>query len=599
MMAGDLVHQDTSCLASCGDSLKIVAQMLISSGRTALAVADVADNILGLVTENDILRIYFKGEAPERSVGDWLSCGKARASPRLLKRLIIRPTQSLTEVAHRMVENAIASDCACHHVVVQEDNGTYHGILSSLELANIFSCPDDPEAGARTVREMMKCSDQVYTCTERCTMKQAMKIMIVTRQNCVLVFGEDGLCGMVTPRDALQGFVAGALGSCTVAEWLQRSGVASCEHRLVRCDASVMEAASHMIAHRLHHLAVVKPESTTTIGVMSALDIVMSSRKDMGDVDSVSARLTLSSPVAEFVKGRRAPSCHVQSTFGEAAGELARQSCTSMLVLNDDGAAKGVLTESDFMQAYVDGWSKYDEVGRWLLDSESRLPRHLMVLPEVPLTEVATMMLVNTATEIGCGHFVVMSADGQFHGVLSALDIVRALCELGSEVELSETSADQAGPRVSMVRPSAARGKPTDTIAHAFDSVLRSHGGGVLIEDGAGAHGIITPRVALHAISKGVSSDAGIADLLQAQCSGMELQSVTLETPLVDAARAMIAHSLSHLVVVAVRKPEPVALLSSLDVLRGIASLTCNCRFVSLRWLKSRRWSRSASGMQV
>jgi len=604
---GDVVCRGRdACKVAVGDSLKAAAGVLADSGRTSAAVVDASDGVLGLLTENDLMRAYFEAVPEDRTVAAWLKGGRARTPGHLLERLTLRPEQALEEAAERMVENVAAGNCACHHMMVREASGALRGVLSSLELAQALSCADVPGVGlgdlvGRRVEEVMKTCDEVFTCPLKYTMQQVLKVMFVTRQNSLLIAGQDGVQGIVTPRDALRAFHRGFPLTGSMADWLAQAGVAETESRLVASNVPLSDAAANMAERRLHHLVVVGPQDGAIVGVLSALDIVLSSRPGTPTKHPLlAARRTLHSPVSDFVRREDTPTCDTSCSLGDVGDLLASRNCTAAVVLDGQGCMKGVLTENDIMQAYVDGWSRADSAEHWLHSDEPQLPRHMMVRPVVPLTEVATMMLMTHAHVGSCHHVVVSSGGGSFEGILSALDIVKTLCELGSvedaEVGMEATTvAMVAKLRLAKRQGTLATCRPTDTLADVFGALIDTGDSGIVVAKGGGnMHAVVTPRSALQAFNAGVALDSEIASMLSGEHTSIELREVAPAARLSEAVALMAAGSLHHLVVVASPGGEPIGLLSSLDVVRAAASLACSCRFVSLRWLRSCRWSAGA-----
>jgi len=357
-----------------------------------------------------------------------------------------------------------------------------------------------------------------------------------------------------------------------------------------------------MTDRRLHHLVVVQPESKAIVGILSALDIVLSGRPATPvQHPLLAARRTLHSPVAEFVKKEDTPACSIDCTLGNVGDLLASRSCCATLIVDGEGAMKGVVTLSDILQAYLDGWGREDGVARWLEGDEPRLPRHVLVRPVVPLAEVATMMLMTHEHVGGCDQLLVCGEGGDFHGVLSSLDVAEALHELGSVEDAAvcgapATVAMVAELSLELGQPAAGTCRPSDTLRHVFGSLARSKRDAVLVTGEGGTRAVVTPRAALQAFNEGLPLDAEVSVLLGGEGARLGPREVAPTTPLLEAAALMVAKSLHHLVVVASPGAEPMGLLSSLDVVRGAASVVCSCRFVSLRWLRSCRWAARSGG---
>jgi len=555
-----------------------------------------------------LVRAYFEGVPPERRLSDWLASGQARAPEELLKRITVRRRAPLAQVAEKMVSNALAGDCACHHVVVVGESGRLKGVLSSHDLAavlshhdlwqhqphfsDMFAPPDAEEAAVTmTVRDAMKHSGRVFTCPPGDTMRDALKVLLVSQQNSVVVVDESGIYGFVTPRDAVKAFADGFPLSGNIAEWLSQR-MQGVENRMVSIDMRLVDAAAKMASDGIDHLIVVHPGGHEAVGVLSSLDILLRTKRHapllrtlpvwkgptVGDVLTDQLHLT-----EIYAKG---------TTLGEAARMLANTGRTSIVVdIKRGGCDFGLLTESEVLRAYLDGWAKTTSIEDLLMTTEfqhAEMFRHFQVPPTMRLTEAAQLMLTAAEPSHTCHHLVVRTAIGGFLGVFSALDIARALHALPSELEaskagLDETSVDETMRPSSMV-PTC---KPTDTIQEALGTLdmFGQHSAFVMAADGAFL-GLITPRCALHAFADGVPKDEQILAWLQRGRGADAHRQIMLGSKLSEAASVMASNGLHHLLVVEERGTTPVGVLSALDVARGVVSLNSQCPFVSLGWLR-------------
>eukprot|EP00928_Gymnodinium_smaydae_P014063 TRINITY_DN15099_c0_g5_i2.p1 TRINITY_DN15099_c0_g5~~TRINITY_DN15099_c0_g5_i2.p1 ORF type:complete len:695 (-),score=113.56 TRINITY_DN15099_c0_g5_i2:173-2032(-) len=573
-----------------------------------MVVADDSGELLGMVTENDLLRAYFEGTPPVQRVSAWLSGTAARAPGTLLKRLQVRPETALKEVAEIMVTNAIAGDCACHHVVVQEEGGQLRGAISSRDLVKVlcrpdllnqhslfsdmFAPPDTTElAASLCVRDVMKRRERVFTCLPRDTLKDALRVLLVSQQNGVLVADAEGIYGIFTARDAVKAFTDGIASNVSIAEWL-RDRPFSVADLMIASDASLVDAAGLLAARDLDHLIVVLPGGTEAVGMVSSLDLLLRKRAHtplmrsmpLWEGPTVGDVLEQQSELSEV--------CKKGTTLGEAARALSRSGRTSVIVeVGGDSPRYGLLTENDLVRAYIDGWAHATEIEAWLKSTESShlaVPLHLQVSPSMHLTEAASLMLRAAEPGRPCHHLVVTGADGEWLGVFSSLDVTRALQGLSSEVEVAKSGADLTSVDAVMkpggVVPHCKLG---DTLRDAL-SVLDIFGqNAAFVIDKNEVCGLITSRCALQAFAEGVPQDRSVASWLQNLRTPDGPREVARGTPLLEAAALMTAHSLHHLLVVEFPSSRPVGLLSSMDIVRGVASINFNCPFVSLAWLRS------------
>mmetsp|Transcript_8893 Transcript_8893/g.17834 ORF Transcript_8893/g.17834 Transcript_8893/m.17834 type:complete len:131 (-) Transcript_8893:297-689(-) len=109
------------------------------------------------------------------------------------------------------------------------------------------------------------------------TLGQAFRMLLASKQNCVLVADEKqpgpGVVDVITPRDVLRAFAWQAPRDVVARSWLRQTQ-RSLWPRVVREDASLVEAAATMVAHGVHHLVVVPPASSEVVlGVISSSDL--------------------------------------------------------------------------------------------------------------------------------------------------------------------------------------------------------------------------------------------------------------------------------------------------------------------------------------
>jgi len=590
------------------DALSDVAEVLSDSTQTAIAVVGDDERLLGLLTVNDVLRAYFEGVPPERRLSEWLASGQARASELLLERITVHPLESLARVAERMVSNALAGDCACHHVVVREAGGCPRGVLSSHDLvallsrhdaarhqarlSDMFAPPDAEEVVATmTVRNAMKHSGRVFTCPPTDSMRDALKVLLVTQQNSIVVVDESGIYGFVTPRDAVKAFAGGLPTSANIAEWLNERGQGA-EGRMVPIDMRLLDAAAKMASEEIDHLIVVHPGGHEAVGVLSSMDILLRTSAHAPLLRTVP--LWSGPTVGEVLADQRGlAEVHARdTTLGEAARVLAHTGRTSILIeMNRDGSDFGLLTESEVLRAYLDGWSKAARIEDLLASTELQhadMLRHFQVPPTMRLTEAAAMMLSAAEPSNTCHHLVVRSAAGGLLGVFSALDVARALHTLPSQLEFARAGLDETTVDMVMRDSSTVPAcRPTDTIEEALRTLDLCGQHCAFVADADGAFlGVITPRCALHAFADGVPRSEQILAWLQRGRGTSAQRQVHLGSRLSEAVSIMASSGLHHLVVVEESGVPPVGVLSALDVARGVISVNTRCPFVSLGWLQ-------------
>jgi len=266
-------------------TLADVVDLLMLHDRSAAAVVDGEGELVGIVTENDIMRAYSKGELPKACVGDWLRTDAAGLPEDALGAMTVQPSLSLMEAAALFREQA----SSLRHVLVRDDDGLLLGVLSSLDLARALCSSESQEGiasrlGNSTAADVMKPSAALVVCPPGATLREALERMDTSRQNSALV-GDEGLSasslvGMVTPRDALQAFVEHVPLSLEVGRWLN-AVQNDWWLRTVERDASVQECAARMVDNSIHHLVVVSSDSV--VGVLSSTDLA----RAVGSVERV------------------------------------------------------------------------------------------------------------------------------------------------------------------------------------------------------------------------------------------------------------------------------------------------------------------------
>mmetsp|Transcript_53343 Transcript_53343/g.173452 ORF Transcript_53343/g.173452 Transcript_53343/m.173452 type:complete len:677 (+) Transcript_53343:160-2190(+) len=592
------------------------ASALHASGKTAAAVADGDGIVVGLLTENDVMRAFFEGALVTSRLDAWFDSGMARASDLAMRRLTVRPSTPLSEIAERMVSNALAGNCACHHVLVEDDAGHLWGVLSALDMVQALIRPetwadsstpsnqkDCSKPGMKapwatlsmSVKDVMKSRDDVFTCPPTNTMKEVLKVLLMTKQNSALVVDAHGIYGIVTPRDAVKAFADGEESSEIIADWLAKKQQAS-GPRLIESTASLADAAALMTANGVNHLVVVLPGTLEAVGTVSSLDLALC---DKARTPLLRSTAQAAGPtVGELVSQQwhLTAVCNQGATLREAACLLFASGRTSTaLALSDEAAPLRLLTENDIMRAYVYGWEPDATAESWLvakLIPRCSIPQHVLVPPSVRLTEAAWLMLKAPKPGIdACHHLVVKGAkgsEGGWLGVFSALDLARGLAAIGSELEAARTGADQTRVRAAMktleVVPTC---KPANTLRQAFSTLIDSRQNAALVTNDDGSHNLVTPRCCLQALAEGVSADCTVVDFYGPRGGPAEeaLREVAPELPLLDAAAVMTERTLHHLVVMDPKTSRPMGVLSSLDVARAIASMQSQRPFASLGWL--------------
>eukprot|EP00929_Paragymnodinium_shiwhaense_P023307 TRINITY_DN14621_c0_g1_i1.p1 TRINITY_DN14621_c0_g1~~TRINITY_DN14621_c0_g1_i1.p1 ORF type:complete len:675 (+),score=157.23 TRINITY_DN14621_c0_g1_i1:79-2103(+) len=606
---------------SADHSLGDIATRLAKNGKSACIVTDAEGSLEALITENDIMLAYWDAVPPAVLVSEWLQNAPARAPGEKVHRLSVPPQTSLAKACELMVDNAVAGDLACRHVVVQDAYGKACTVLSATDIARAFcehssrsdslsalvldDAPKKSEVIASSTRNnavstVMKSRDAVITCDSEHTIRDVLKILLATNQNCALILdASSGVQSMVTPRDAVQAFVSNVPNTTLVREWTSEKLV-NWSLRSISSTATISEAAALMAAQDISHI-VVTDAGQHVVGIVSSLDVVASS------TSRINLAVLRSAPAAGPAVGEvvdqpwhRCAVAKVGITLGDAAKMLVDE-CGSYVSLECTAWHKGtgwmnLLTEDDVVRAYLQGCLASSLAEDCLIthDKRKELPRHMFVKADVALADAASLML-NACAESGnaCHHLVVTNPEGEWKAVLSALDIARGLTSMCSELDVAVLGADTSTV-ATVMKPigMVPKCKANDTVAQVLRLLVESGQHAALVVDDNGTpclDGVVTPRCAIQALVDGTHHDKTIAAWLRNRRPGEGPREVEPTMKLYDAALLMAKHSLHHLVIA--RRPyitNPIGVLSSLDLVRGVASINASAPFVSLEAVKAR-----------
>jgi len=252
-------------------------------------------------------------------------------------------------------------------------------------------------------------------------------------------------------------------------------------------------------------------------------------------------------------------------------------------IIDEDGKLLGAITENDVLQAYAEG-NEYNYMitaAVWLRSGRARFPRTLT--PEMTvtmatlLTEAAEKMRSHALSDKACRHLVVQDEQGAVRGILSSLDMARAICSGGGGMEEVDrrigaaTVAEVMKPRAALPTCSS-----TATMEQALKAMLHMHQNCVVVSD-AGADrlatvGVVTPRDALRAFAEHVHLDVVVGRWLRGLQGGLSPRVVRPDSWLVNAARIMAGNSIHHLVVVGPDSEQVLGVVSSSDLAQAIGS---------------------------
>lgn len=284
--------------------------------------------------------------------------------------------------------------------------------------------------------------------------------------------------------------------------------------------------------------------------------------------------------VADVVNQERMVVCGHKSTLAEAASRLVSRDRTSAVVLDERGMVVGAITENDVLHAYSCGVPGKYTVAAWLQSECARLPTSLLNSLSVPLTatlvEAAELLRAQADSDFACHHLVTKDEGEAIRGVLSCLDLVRALCNTSSESELARrigTSRVQDVMKPRAVLPSC---DEAATLEQALQKMLAFRQNCVLVTggepQGVGVQGVVTTRDALMAFSEDIPVNVKCGHWMFCLDSHVGPRIVKADAPLTEAARRMARTAMHHLVVLSPETHQVVGIVSSSDVAHALGS---------------------------
>lgn len=215
------------------------------------------------------------------------------------------------------------------------------------------------------------------------------------------------------------------------------------------------------------------------------------------------------------------PSCSLARQLSEIAEMLLETSKTAAVVVDDAGVPQGLITEDDILQAYFQGVPWDCTAGEWLRGgrtatapgeasaaraepvlSQAARPAfsYSSVLPSDSLLRDAIRQLMPSDVR-RASHLLVPDTSGGLRGILSNLDVVRAVADrgwgvLGDMGDMS-TVAEIMAPLSDLTFCS-----PKSTMQQLMETMLQSPERVALIADNRGLHGLATASDALWAFSQ-------------------------------------------------------------------------------------------------
>uniref|UniRef100_A0A7S1KVW3 CBS domain-containing protein n=1 Tax=Alexandrium catenella TaxID=2925 RepID=A0A7S1KVW3_ALECA len=274
--------------------------------------------------------------------------------------------------------------------------------------------------------------------------------------------------------------------------------------------------------------------------------------------------------VGDIVGQRNTVVCLVRASLSDAVDLLGVHDRTAAGIVDDTGDLQGVLTENDLVIAYGSDVPPSTAVRSWLKSGFARLPGQGLpdqtVTPSTTLLEAAKRMRANIDSESSCHHLVVCDDEGKFQGVVSSLDLARAVFAL--QKLRGMTVSEVMKPRGGVLRCS-----PDTSFGEAARRMTSMRQNCVLVmaEDDE-VLGIITPRDALRVFSDHVPLDIDVGQWLRGLQSHWESRQIASDVEVAEAAAAMAAGLMHHLLVVSPGSSDVIGVVSALDMARALAN---------------------------
>eukprot|EP00403_Amphidinium_massartii_P017232 CAMPEP_0178419834 /NCGR_PEP_ID=MMETSP0689_2-20121128/25816_1 /TAXON_ID=160604 /ORGANISM="Amphidinium massartii, Strain CS-259" /LENGTH=296 /DNA_ID=CAMNT_0020041287 /DNA_START=57 /DNA_END=947 /DNA_ORIENTATION=- len=275
--------------------------------------------------------------------------------------------------------------------------------------------------------------------------------------------------------------------------------------------------------------------------------------------------------------------CPSSATLTDVADVMTEGSRTSALIQDESGKAIGVITANDLLAAFVEGVGWEASAAKWLAAGDARLPGSLLptlsVKSSSKLEEAAELMANQKGSNHASHHIVVTDEGDSIIGVLSALDVARAIC-LNPEDDVSKLLASKTVEKAMKKRGSLPECSADATLAQAFREMFAAKQNAVVIvEDASGntpdskkVEGIITPRDVLRAFAEHVAGQTTAAGWLRGLQASIEPRTIAAQASLAEAASTMASHSLHHVIAVVPPSSDVEGILSALDLVCVLAA---------------------------
>jgi len=271
--------------------------------------------------------------------------------------------------------------------------------------------------------------------------------------------------------------------------------------------------------------------------------------------------------------------CRGDTTLREAAALLVATGRTAAAVVDESGAMSGAFTENDVLRAYRVDLSWECSLNEWLRSDSARMPsfvmRMLTVEPTMGLVEAAARMRSMSSGDFASRHLVVRDPSAAVHGILSSLDVARAVCSTSFGPEVAARLGGSTVAEVMKPRGTLPLCRDSATMEEALDRMVSCRQNCVLVADGEDMStllGVVTTRDALMAFSEGIPLNVLVGHWMFCFGSAVDPRVVEADVALVAAATKMCHSAVHHLVVVAPQSTEVVGIISSSDMAQALGS---------------------------
>lgn len=279
--------------------------------------------------------------------------------------------------------------------------------------------------------------------------------------------------------------------------------------------------------------------------------------------------------------------CPETASLTDAADVMTDGGRTSVLVQDEKGTTLGVITVNDLLAAFVEGVGWEANVAKWLRAGDARMPGNLLSVlslkSSATLQEVAKHMASQKSSDHACHHVVIKDDAGdEIIGVLSALDVARALCgfvEANASDTVKQLLGDKTIDDVMKKREVLPTIAADASLAQAFRDMFASRQNCIVVVEEVGSdmpdarrnEGIITPRDVLRAFAEHMKGETTTMGWLRGLDASLEPRTISKTTALAEAADIMATNTLHHLVVVNPPSTDVEGIISALDIVCAIA----------------------------